>query len=563
MSFDKDRLIKFIKDNEKDSWVTLAREYTKILSRHTLNNNILEFLTKISGLENSDQVKLRQNHYISNKHIIASLQRRADNIWSARGGRFNHDLGSESNEKKFLQTLSVISKGNSLTDYLKEYWFEGNRSNPCGGSFVTIQDSEVDQVYQISINQIRYIDRYGLGCKSILFEPETTEILQPDESGNERLIEIKRYLYIDEEKIIIVKDKDGRVTIEQEKKNIFGFVPFVFNSAVQGVPNIKKDTEQFINISPLNDELQLLDAYLLKNSVKQIHEFLHAYPIYWRYVHQCPECRGFGVVNGTTCTHCGGHGVLMNKKDVSNVVDVFVPEEGEPNITPPAGYVTPPIEIIEAMRTELNDLWSQITFSHWGVVDIVNNPTNPVDKTATQIITDLQPVINRLHVYTDEVQKHHNALLNIILKIQHPGTNDKYKVFYAYGRGYVIETADTAMERYIKAKDKGVSQEILNNYLVNYYASAFRTDEVNYERAIKLMKVEPFVHYTNTLVQGFMFVAENDKKAKSYYNEWRMSIDGQTIDATEPDKLKDLLYTYVEQKQIENGKTESDTGSGE
>ena len=170
MPFDSDSLVKFIKDNEKDSWVDLARFYTKILTRHTLNNNILEFLTKISGLENSDQIKLRQNHYISNKHIISSLQRRADNIWSARGGNFIHDLGSDSNNEAFLQILSVINNGTSINDYLKEYWFEGNRSNPCGGSFVIIKDSEPEKVKQISINQIRYIERYGLGCNAILFD---------------------------------------------------------------------------------------------------------------------------------------------------------------------------------------------------------------------------------------------------------------------------------------------------------------------------------------------------------------------------------------------------------
>ena len=307
--------------------------------------------------------------------------------------------------------------------------------------------------------------------------------------------------------------------------------------------------------------MQLLDAYLLKNSVKQIHEFLHAYPIYWRYVHQCKECEGFGTVNNDNgleaCPRCNGKGIILTKKDVSNVVDVFVPEEGDPTITPPAGYVTPPIEIIESMREELRDLWSQITFSHWGIVDIINDPANPVDKTATQIITDLQPVINRLNNYTDEVQKHHNALLNIILKIMFPGTSDKYRVFYAYGRGYVIETADTAMDRYIKAKKEGVSQEVLNNYLVNYYASAFRTDEVSFERAVKMMKVEPFIHYTNTLVQGFMFVSDADKKAKLYYNEWKMSLDKMTIDSTEPEKLREQLYIYVEQKQINDGTTKS------
>lgn len=554
MAYSSVELIDFIKENREDSWVKLAREYTKILYRHTFNNKITEYLTKISGLENSDQISLRQKHYISNKHIISSLQRRADNIWMARGGHFSHDIGSDENQKQFLSILSEISQGNSINDYLKELWFEGLRSDPCGGSFVTIKDGIPEEVHQVSIKQIKYIERYGNGCKAILFEPEITETIQPNKNNGREYVKVERFLYIDEEKIIVIKRKDGRVTKEEERKNIFGFVPFVFNSSVRGVPNIKKDTEDFIFLSPLNNEVQLLDAYLLKNSVKQIHEFLHAYPIFWKYVHQCKECRGFGSVNHETCSHCGGSGVLMSKKDVSNVEFVFVPEEGEPDITPPAGYVTPPIEIIESMRTELNDLWSQITFSHWGIVDIVNNPQNPVDKTATQIITDLQPVINRLNYYTDEVQKHHNSLLNIILKIIYPGTFKDKNVFYAYGRGYVIETADIAMERYIKAKDKSVSQEVLNNYLVNYYASAFRTDNVSFERAVKMMKVEPFVHYSNTLVQGFN-VTEEDKKAKIYYNEWKMSVDILTIDSSEPEKLRELLYSYVESKKIENATT--------
>jgi hypothetical protein len=465
----------------------------------------------------------------------------------------------EANEKEFLLTVSKIYSGSSLGEYMREAWFEGLRSNPCGGSFISIKDGEIKKVDQISIFNIKSIGKYSNTANYILFEPEISTELTKDEFQKEIEVEVKVYLFITNDDILIIKEKDENIVIIEKKKNELGFIPFAFNSINSGTPNIKESSDRDIsiniNISPLNDELQLLDAYLRKNSVKELHEFLHAYPIYWRYVQQCDECKGFGEVNGTTCGTCGGSGILVKQKDVTNVVDVPIPEEGESNITPPAGYVTPPIEIIEAMRTELKDKFSECEFSHWGTLNILKQGDATGDQTATESLINLQPVVNRLNLYTEQVQTHHNILLNFIVKIMFSGQRDDIKVFYAYGRGYVIETADTAMKRYLNDKKENAPQEVLNNDLVNYYASQFKSDNVSYERAIKLMRVEPFVHNSTEEVVDKFTVAELDKKAKSYYNEWRSSITDTDIDKSEPKQLTEQLYTFVKSKEVKQDGT--------
>jgi hypothetical protein len=67
---------------------------------------------------------------------------------------------------------------------------------------------------------------------------------------------------------------------------------------------------------------------------------------------------------------------------------------------------------------------------------------------------------------------------------------------------------------------------------------------------LKLMNVEPFVHYTATEVQS-MNTAKIDEVCKVYYNEWLATVDDNYLVVTDEKVMTANLLAYATVKSLE------------
>ncbi len=538
--------------------VAISRKYQNALTRHTADEGVISFLGRIEQYENATQLNLRKRFYISTKHIIGDLQRPADNIWSAIGGSFNF-TGSDAQKTTFMEQLGKVNKGLPLSNYIREDYFDAIYDNPAGGTFISWDKAgEFIQVHQIGIESIREYQPFGNGVKWILFEPEI--IGKVDKKEGTSTPEIKIYLYLDDKNKVILTEKAGNITAKRTK-NPFGFVPFVLNTTVKGKPNMKIKADAMgthqdkpvIPLSVMDNEMQLMDSYLRKNSTKELHEFLHAYPEFWKYAYECPECKGAGdfpQTDGKTlpCSRCTGTGRILDKKDVTNFTILLPPDtdRGETNIAPPSGYVVPPIAIVQEMRVELDYKLNEIHKSHWGTPFTTEARAAGEPETATGRLIDIQPTISRLDKYTDQIETAHNAIMKAVIRILFPATGDKVTAFKSYGRGFIVETGIISLERYTDAREAGLSDTLLFQLLFSYYATQFRSDEMKFLTMTKLANVEPFVHSTNDEVQDLEGIHPDDKKRKYYYSTWLAQVPEQELRDKTETELRTSLDTFIE-----------------
>ncbi|MCK5607934.1 hypothetical protein KAR91_39000 [Candidatus Pacearchaeota archaeon] len=565
-----DEIKKIIKRGEPDIWIETSRKYQHALIRHTADEGVVSFLERITKFENVNQLNLRERFYISTKHVIGFIQRPADNIWSALGGSFNFQ-GSDSDKDKLMEQTSTANRGRPLQTYIQEDYFDAIYDNPAGGTWVSWDEKEENiEVHQINITSIRDYERYGHGVKWILFEPEIIKKVVKDDKDKDVPTDVKRYMYIDEDWIILYDDTNGNIKQFKKVKNPYGFVPFVLNATVSGKPNIKQkvnrmammEPKPIIPLSVIDDEMQLMDAYLRKNSVKEVHEFLHAYPEYWKYGYQCTECKGVGEFpqsdgKAMPCTKCNGEGRQIEKKDVSNFTILIPPNtnEGEEKLDPSSGYVVPPIEIIEEMRTELNSKLNEQYRSHWGVPFTAQDRETGEAETATGRLIDIQPLVSRMNKYTNQIESAHNSIIKVIIRLIFPFTNDKVTAFKSYGRGFIIETGEIVLQKYTDARENQLSQTLLFQLLISYYATTFRSDEMKFMTMVKLANVEPFVHNTSNEIQDIEAIVLKDKQNKYYYPDWLAQMPEKELRNDTEQTLRDKLDKYVNEKIQDNGTT--------
>ena len=526
--------IKKIALSEVDDWINIARKDSELLILHYYGTGTDEYLTKISGLENDDQLKLRKKHAISNTFLTENLMRPLDNIWSAKGGAIKIELKGDT-LSSFQDKLNNVKDGYSLKNYLKDIWKDKLIADPNGVIFVEA-DSDGKQAYltQKSIFHIKNMPKDGTKPEYICFESHKE--IKEDKKEHKILWLVDDAYYFE------IKIRDEEIEILQKIPNPFPRVPAIINSSIV-------DTQRKIKLSPIHKQVELLNKYLINNSVKEIYQFLHGYPVFWMYTSKCKVCEGSGYVSGEVCSSCNGSGHNA-KKDVSDVIALKPPtEQGQPVIAPDvAGYVQPDLDTWREQRTELDWTWNLIYYSHWGAT--IEKKDN---ETATGRFIDVQPVNNRLNSYADIVETVHQEIIDLLGSFYF---TESYKGSSVnYGRRYLIETPDQVWEKYEKAKEKKAPVLSLDNLLEQYYESEYQRNELVQKYYLKLIRLEPFVHSTVEEVIS-MPISGIDKNMKIYFSDWIKTKMVNEIVDTDLEKLKTQLKEYSQTKILENGTRE-------
>lgn len=557
MILSEEQIREIIISNPNKALIEKGRQYNKRLCTHFYGEDLrdYEMMATIDGYEKPSLRELRIKYARSNRDLFTRISRPVDKVFSAKGGSTYYNL-ADAQEKRARQLASDIKSGYSIKAWIESFWKPHFQDDPYGIVFLEIA-SPAQKAIQLrqhgksfvyptyrSITTIYDYEPNGATFEYIVFEltkEEKTGLgLNPDD---------KWYRLIDDAADYVVQRKDETVIINQALtlNNFFGYVPAIRNSDIPD-PNLENGVLSFFD-----EILELADQFLLKGSIKVTHEFLHGFPKYWEYADDCTTCGGNKLVEGKTCPDCKGSG----KRGMTRVSDAKLltwPQTKEdPVVTPNvAGYVSPDKTYWEISTADLQLLEDLMNFTLWGSNPMPKTQGMQTDKsgdtkTATEIMTDVKPQSDRIHPISESAAKRDKFILDGAIRIQiqpnYPGSSVNY------GKRYMLESPDVLWEKYQDARIKGAAASVLDDLLMEYYEAKYDSDPVKLAIQSKLMKVEPFVHFTPQQVQ-LLKPAEDDYKAKLYFSEWLATVNEAMLLSFSVEELRANLTESVKVKQL-------------
>jgi len=512
-------------------WVKQAEKEHKRLNVHINGKHTAAYLDTIDTIENANQLDLRKKFLTTNRHLFTNLARPIDKVFSAKGGGNIYNLNTDAKDELLRKKLSNIRHGKSVRKWIKDIQANKYYTDSAGLVFLEWDKKKTYPTIK-SISSIQNYESDGRELEWLLFRPEK-EIIAGKESGN------LLYRFVDDAKDYLIKESNGQYNIIEDNtyNNPFKRVPAIINSDIV-------NSDLTYNESPFEVVVSLADHYLRTGTIKNLNEFLHGYPIFWRYLTDCKVCKGTGLIDGNTCSQCNGSGKNLSK-DITDIIQVDRPEAGEPVLTPDlAGYVTPDIASWQEMRTEQQFIQELSELTMWGskMVKDANN------ETATAAFLNVQPVNDRLNSFSDafeDMEKKMVDLIGMFYLKTYEGSS------ISYGRRYLVELPETIWNKYEKARKEGVSKIALDYLLLQFYQSEYSNDIQSLVIAQKGIKLEPFIHKTDEeLIK--LPVSNDDKKAKVYFNEWFKTIPVIDLLSKEVQELEKLYKEYLNTKTINN-----------
>jgi len=453
----KEEVLKHIANPPK--WVHEAREKSVRLNVHINGVGTDKYLERIEKIENSDQAILRKKWVTTNRHLFVNLSRPIDKVFSAKGGGKIYNLNQDAKEKRLTDALQNVRHGKNLRQWIKDIQANKYYTDPCGLVFLEWSKEKCWPTIK-KITEIHSYKTDGREPEWVIFEPYRKE-------NDDRLY----YRVVDEAyDYLYAKSGESLYLVEEETyKNPFKKVPAIVNSDLINCSLTYAE-------SPFEDIISLADHYLRTGSIKNIVEFLHGYPVFWRYLTECPTCKGTGFVatesgnESKTCPSCNGAGVNL-RKDITDVIQIKPPADAnDPVLTPDvAGYVAPPIDSWRELRNEQEALHSLMELTVWGS-KMARDKTN---ETATAAFLDVQPVNDRLNAFADafeDVERKVTNLFGTFLFGTYSGASINY------GRRFLVESPDKIWEKYSKARQTGAPKATLNYLLMQFYQSEYAND---------------------------------------------------------------------------------------
>lgn len=526
-----------------DCRIKEAREMCDKLRLHVEGIGLQAYLSQINSYENESQFEARKKHAISNKFLTEELLRHVDNAFHARGGSRDYVFKTniKSQKEKLIEKLAGVKNHSSLSEYVEQVWFNKFVTDPNGLIFMEIKDEDITPTYK-SIHSIRAYKQNGIYVDWVIFEPHV--ILFDEENPKDEDKKKERFWVADEKYYYLYeKNSEGVSEIEESRvDNSFGRVPAILCSDIH-------DNGTGWKKSPIDSQVELLNRYLISNSVISITEFFHNYLQQWTYVGECNKCHGSGIYDeeGTDieCPYCGGTGKAA-RKDVTDIIELRIPNKDGVKIDPPAGYIHAPVDGLELMYSSREKCYDAIFFSHWHTT-ISKDSKN---ETATGRFLDAQPVNNRLNKYSISIEKAHSNIAQFIGEYMFPETFEKALV--QYGRRYLIETPDQIWDKYIKAKKDNAPTSTLDLLLSQFVESEFKENEQRFIYESKKIQLEPFVHWDILTVQK-LSVKREDYVKKLYFSDWIQSLEMYYVIQTDIKKLESDLANYVKDKIPDDG----------
>lgn len=553
-----------IKLNPNRELIAAARAASKALRLHIDGEGLASAVVQIEGFEDLSLKTLRARYAKSNKDLMKRLSQPLENIFSAKGGTVYYNLTGE-REQLARRLAMQIRSGMSIRGWIRNYWLPNYLRDPNG--IIFIETVVADQAMTIR-TQGKSVAYPTYKSSAVIYD------YKPDGNRLEWIVfsttqSEKKALGLDENQIVfrLVDDAfdyyisftDGEAIILNSFTipNPYGQVPAILNS---DLPNPSKPG---IVLSLFDDVLELANEFFLKGSIRVTHEFMHAYPKYWEYADDCQTCSSNGMPatgfkDGKPCPDCKGTGKRLMSK-VSDVKLLNHPDRDTPAIAPHvAGYVSPDkvyFEIASAGMAVLEDL---MHFTIWGSASRVKTQGTSggtgqggEPKTATEVMDEMKPVAERLFQISEMAEQRHAFVLNMAIIANIDPSYQGSSV--SYGKRYIMEAPDAIWNKYSLARTAGAAASVLDDLLLEYYESKYSTDPVKLAIQQKLMRIEPFVHYTVLQVKG-LDCTDLDYYRKLYYSEWLSSLNEAMILSISDEGLLALLMDYALTKMADKPK---------
>lgn len=540
MAFELEEVIQIIKkNNQVPKWVTDSRATHKTLRALIDGDDFKTELSKIEHIEKSEKKwEVRKKYSRSIKDLNQRLLRPIDNVYSATGGSKEYKLKGNK-LKELLRKLSNVRGNKSLEQWLQVNWMHVYHNDPDGVIFIEYTTKETEDCWPTykEITKIRNYHKDGQALKWILFEPK--KVMNPA-IGSE-VIELVRFVD-DENDWTFKKNGDTFVLVEELTfKHPFGRVPGVVNSDIEklGVSNA---------LTPIDSIVEPEQEYLRDQSIKTIHKFIRGLPIFWRYKMLCPTCHGTLKDGNGDCKSCDNTGFKLDS-DVSDEVVLPIPEADEIQLAPDiAGWLVPPADILDEMNQELQVLEIGMYEAHWG--SHKSRLDSNVDKTATEVWLDAQPVMNRLNKYGDVAEWVEHYLTELIANFLFTTKKkDENVSSIHYGRNYIIQPPEFLLQEYHKSKESQDGVVILDRKLREYLTSKYKNDPVTLRIEILKAILEPFVHYTIDMVKD-VFGNESAQK-KMLFGDWWETLTAEMFEKKTDEQLASDMNEFIDKKLTE------------
>ena len=344
-----------------------------------------------------------------------------------------------------------------------------------------------------------------------------------------------------------VFEYDGKDTITEigglRLPNYFMEVPAMIISDI-----VAYNSDQFL--SPDDLVVELANDYLTDCSVFNIWKKLHGFPKQWRVRSSCSTCMGTTKIQGRMCPDCSGTGY----RKVSTVRDEIIipmPEaedgstKGSSMPTKVFGYETPDIQGWDKMTGEMDHrLFSLMFETIWGTCpqQKTAGPSTSQQRTATEAVMDVQAMNERLHDFSEWAQTLESFIIDKVGQLQYTKNYEGASV--NYGNRYAIEGPDVIFDKYKNARSSGAPKSTLDGLLRDYYESRYESSPMDLAKALKLMRIEPFLHKTDEQVAQ-MTLTDLDKASKNYFDEWLSTLDDMDILGTKDEPLRQMMLDYA------------------
>lgn len=482
-------IIERIKNPKNRELVKRGKELLKSHQLHVHGVGVDDFLSKVENYENDAQlINRKKTTKPATVPIFGKELSTFNKVFSAQGFSRYYDISNESIglENDFKNYLKNIGEGLSMSEIMEEIWLDKVNYDPNGVFMVELPEEPTAKpepyVTFRSICDIHDIDYEGKEIEYIIFVESKL-----DNDG-----QYFEYRIIDNNYDYIAIERDNKIEIQKDKtlKNIWGYVPATFISN-------QRDSCSKAKTSFIWRAIGIADEYLTDSSLHSVLKKLHFYPIFWMRERGCKDCSGEGnrTIDGELfpCTSCKGSGYSL-KKDVSDgVIIPQLTEAGQQDSLPVAGYVQPDISTLAEQRAEMDWLKS---FIHCGIwADEENYQTqNSSEKTATGEIMDVQTIHDKLLMVTKCAEGVELFLTNCIGQARYGSAYNGASI--NYGRRYFVRSAFEIEQMYEAAKKAELPNSILSAYREELLYVKFGNDQVQLNRQLKLMELEPLPDYT-------------------------------------------------------------------
>jgi len=508
MIFETDEeAIKAIKENQQVSelWKSM-RNYSKELKALVNGTDFLEeLICKIENIESEQKAKARLKYSKSIKSMFKRLFQPIDNIYYASGGLKDYDI-KESIKKDFLSRIANVRDNKTLSEWVQQNAIQLLNTDPNGLIFLEYKDNEVYPTYK-SIDSVRFYKSKGQILDFVIFEP--------------KIKETKTYWRIVDDlydRTFLQQGNEFSIVAEKTFKHPFGQVPGLVCSNI----NIIGQKNKLAAIDGILDDAK---EYARDQSFLTLYKIYKGNPIFWKYVQYCGDCNGTGATgeDNTKCGTCNGHGKYVGKNDVTDVVELPVPDDNESPVIAPniAGFISPDLDVWTKYEETLNLTEEIIYKSHWGTLYSMQQDGSKRQKTATEILSDKQPLENQLNKYADFCEYIEWKISEWMLNFYDPVKDKKESLITInLGRRYIIESYDALLERYEKSVAAQDNNTILDKLFIEYLGAKYRNNPIDLQANITKAMVEPYLHLSLTNVLS-VFGNEDAQRKVLFQKFWQ------------------------------------------